>query len=147
MNKIDTNFKKRIVVISTYKYLVYLSIKVLCGVLTGMPFTGQCNDLHKVAHPILLMHLNRPVALRGHMTMLPLNDVLESSWYQKLTEHIKLSYFRNLRENAFKEDILWHFDFSKKQYDLYWPPCCRAYSCPPTWRPKLLFAYILLNVW
>ena len=26
----------------------------------------------------------------------------------------KLSYTRNLRENAFKEDILWHFDFLTK---------------------------------
>ena len=27
------------------------------------------------------------------------------------------------------------------QQHLYWLPC------PPTWRPKLLFAYILLSVW
>ena len=85
MDKIDTNFypknlrKALLLFLLINIILVYLSIKVLCGVLTGMPFTGQCNDLHKVAHPIMLMHLNRPVALRGHMTMLPLNDVLESS--------------------------------------------------------------------
>ena len=28
----------------------------------------------------------------------------------------------------------------------YWPPRWRAYSCPPTWQPKLLFVCILLNV-
>ena len=28
----------------------------------------------------------------------------------------------------------------------YWLPWWRAYSCPPTWQPKLLFACILLNV-
>ena len=37
--------------------------------------------------------------------------------------HRNYSYTQNLRGNAFKEDILWHFDFSTKQYDLYWPPC------------------------
>ena len=31
---------------------------------------------------------------------------------------------RNLRENAFRgRYILLRFDFSTKQYDLYWPPC------------------------
>ena len=59
----------------------------------------------------------------------------------------KLSYTRNLRGNAFKGDISWHFDFSTKQYDLLWPPLWRANSCPPTLRPKLLFACISLNVW
>ena len=52
-------FKKGIVVISTHKYLVCLRIKVPWGVLTGMPYlTGQRDDLHKVAQPTLLMHLN-----------------------------------------------------------------------------------------
>ena len=32
--------------------------------------------------------------------------------------------------------------FLTKWYHLYWPPCWRVYSCLPTWRPKLLFAYI-----
>ena len=40
--------------------------------------------------------------------------------------------------------ILWHFDFSTK-YDLYWPPCWRAYCRPPTWQPKLLLCLYLVK--
>ena len=47
--------------------------------------------------------------------------------------------------NAFKGDILLHFDFSTNWYELYWPPCWRAHSCPPTWRLKLRFSYGLQN--
>ena len=52
-----------------------------------------------------------------------------------------------MRGIALKADILSHFDFSTKWYDLYLPPCWKAYSCPRTWWPKLPFAYMLLNVW
>ena len=51
-----------------------------------------------------------PLALGGHMT-----NELESCWCQKLTEWIKNNYLTtpNLRGNAFKGDILWHFDFQQ----------------------------------
>ena len=85
--------------------------------------------------------------------MLPLSNELKSS--QKLTEHIKIILHPKFKRKRNKGDILWRFEFSTKYYDLtrenelldlYWPQCWRAYSCPPTWRPKLLFPYILLNV-
>ena len=75
----------------------------------------------------------RPLALRGHLT----NASSDAINRQSIS---KSSYSRNLRGNAFKGDILWHFEFSTKYCDVYWPPCLRAYSCPPTWRHGLLMA-------
>ena len=49
------------------------------------------------------------------MTNASFNNELESCSCLKLTEHIKKIILQpNLRENTFKGDILWHFDFSTK---------------------------------
>ena len=77
--------------------------------------------------------------------MLPLNNELESCWCQKLTELIKIILHPKFERKRIKGRCLWNFELSTKEYHLYWPPCWRAYSCPPKWRPELLFAYILLT--
>ena len=91
--------------------------------------------------------VNRPVALRGHVTNASLKRWVGILLMPKIDRAHKNYLTPEIWEEKHLRDILWHFDFSTKQYDMYWPPCWRAYSCPPTWRPKLLFAYILLNDW
>ena len=90
---------------------------------------------------VLYQQSNRPLALRGHVTNASFKQWIGIFADAKNCQSTqKLSYTRNLRGNAFKGDSLWHFDFSAQQYGLYWPPCWRACSCPPTWRPN----YVLL---
>ena len=58
---------------------------------------------------------NRPLALRGHVTNASFKQCVGILLMPKIDRaHKKLSYTQNLRGNAFKGDILWHFDFSTK---------------------------------
>ena len=97
--------------------------------------------ISNVKKKILLLWHNRPLALRGHVTNACFKQWVGILLMPKIDRvHKNYPTLEIWGGNAFKGDILWHFDFSTKQYDLYWPPCWRACSCPPTWRPKLLFA-------
>ena len=75
--------------------------------------------------------------------MFPLNNELESCRYQKLTEHKNY-----LTLEIWEEAHLLEIFYSTLICSMICigRQCWRAYSCPPTWWPKLLFAYILLNV-
>ena len=115
----------------------------LCPLWSGVGY-GFSRKLSVYEH---IYCFNRPRALWGHATNTSLKQLVGILLMPKIDRAQKWSYMWNLRGKAFKGDILWHFDFSTKQYDLYWPPCWRAYSCPPTWWPTLHFAYILLNFW
>ena len=91
---------------------------------------------------------NRPLALRGHVTNASFKQLVGIFPMPKIDRAHKNYLTAEIWEEfTFKGDILWHFGFSTKQYDLYWLPCWRTYFCPPTWRPKLFFAYFFLNVW
>ena len=88
---------------------------------------------------------NRPLALRGHVTNASFKQWLGILLMTKI-DRAHNNYLRPEiweKMHLIKGDILLNFDFSTKQYNLYWPPCWRAYSCSP----KLFFARILLKVW
>ena len=61
------------------------------------------------------IRMPRPLPLRGHVTNASFKQwvrILRDSKNWQSTQ--KLSYTQNLRGNAFKGDILWHFGFSTK---------------------------------
>ena len=58
---------------------------------------------------------NRPVALRGHVTNASFKQSIGILLMRKIDRaHKNYLQPENLRVNAFKEDTLWHFDFSTK---------------------------------
>ena len=57
---------------------------------------------------------NRPLVLRGHVTNASFKQWVGILLMPKINRAQKLSYTRNLRGNAFKGYILWHFDLSTK---------------------------------
>ena len=76
---------------------------------------------------------NRPVALRGHATNASFKRWVGILLMPKIDRAHKNYLTAEIWEEfTFKGDILWHFGFLTKQYDLYWLPCWRTYFCPPT---------------
>ena len=87
--------------------------------------------------------LNRPVALRDHET----NASFKRCVGILLMPKIDRAHENYLTPEIWEEPHLREIFYGTLKYDLYWTPCWRAYSCPPTWRPKPLFACISLNAW
>ena len=77
---------------------------------------------------------DRPVALRGHVTNASFKRCVGILLIPKIDRAHKNYLSPEIWEGTHLGEIiiLWHFDFSTKQYDFYWPPCWRAYSCSPT---------------
>ena len=59
----------------------------------------------------LSWYTGRPLALRGHLTNASFKQCVGILLMPKMTEHKNILHPK-LRGNAFKGDILWHFDFS-----------------------------------
>ena len=88
---------------------------------------------------------NRPLALRGHVT--------NASFKQWVGILLKLKIDR-VHKNYLTPEI-WEETHSREIF--YGTLICQQSTCsiicigrrvcPPTWRPKLLFACVLLNVW
>ena len=78
--------------------------------------------------------------------MLPLNNKLESCWCQKLTERIKSISHSKFERKRIKEIFYGTLIFEQSSIiSIGHYNGGHTSSCPPTWRPKLLFARILLE--
>ena len=94
--------------------------------------------------PIMFYH--GPLALIGHMTNASFKQWLGILLMTKIDmEHIKIILPQNLRGNTIKEIFYGTLIFQQSSMI-----CIGRHiggQEPPTWRPKLLFSCILLNVW
>ena len=83
--------------------------------------------------------MNRPLALRCHVTNASFKQWVGILLLPKIDKACKNYGTPVIWEEAHSREIfmaLWFFN--KVVWFLYWPPFWRAYSCPPTWQPKLL---------
>ena len=90
---------KQLIIEAINKYWMWLNM--MWRIMTSALECNTFRDLHKSSdykRHIRKPNNNRPLALRVHVTMLPLNNELESGWCQKLTEHIEIILHPKLRE-------------------------------------------------
>ena len=80
--------------------------------------------------------------------MFPLNNELESCWCQKSTEHIKIILQPKFEMERFYGRYFMALWFFNKVVWIVLAAMLEGKLLPSmAWRPKLLFAYILVNVW
>ena len=104
--------------------------------------------ISNVKKKILLLWHNRPLALRGHVTNSCFKQWVGILLMPKIDGAHKNCLTLQIWEQTHLREILCvTLIFQESSMICIGCHVGGHTSCPPTWRPKLLFACILLNVW